>query len=62
MTKIEDQRFPESDLRIHAVQIISAILVPALMPRLFLSSAGLDLDHHSARDLYVKKLVDRFFG
>jgi len=61
VSKLKNSKINEQDLRIYAVQIISAILVPALMPKLFLSSADLDLEVIEKRKMYVDKLVGRFF-
>ena len=56
-------RFPRKsprELGAEAVQLVSAVLLPGIMPQLFRKTAGFDLTDARAREEYVDGLVKRY--
>ena len=51
----------EKDLKITVVQIMSAVMLPALMPKLFRSFAKINFEDAGTREAYVANLLDHFF-
>ncbi|MFQ6083162.1 MAG: TetR/AcrR family transcriptional regulator [Candidatus Aminicenantia bacterium] len=49
------------DLKITIVQVISAIMIPALMPKIFRAFANINFENAETRKSYVTKLLDHFF-
>ena len=43
------------------IQIVSALILPALMPKLFASYAQVDFENPAARKAYTDSLIDVFF-
>jgi len=54
-------REKEEDLKITIVQIISAIVLPSLMPRLFRTFVKINFQDEKMKEAYVANLLDHFF-
>jgi AcrR family transcriptional regulator len=64
MTKQMAEMSPEKSVREiarDAVQLVSAVFLPGIMPQLFLGAPGVDLSRPRGRAAYVDSLVGRFF-
>lgn len=63
VSKVKGVRFKDrdKDLQIAVVQIMSAIVMPAVMPRLFRSFAKVNFEDAKTRKLYVANLLRHYF-
>jgi AcrR family transcriptional regulator len=63
VSKIKGVRFKggDEDLQMAVVQIMSAVVMPAIMPRLFRSFAKVDFEDAKTRKLYVANLLRHYF-
>lgn len=52
---------PTKDSRVIMIQIFSAIILPAVMPRMFKDAIRGDLSKKANREAYVKDLLDHYF-
>lgn len=63
VSKIKGVRFKggDEDLQMAVVQIVSAVVMPAIMPRLFRSFAKVNFEDAKTRKLYVANLLRHYF-
>jgi len=48
-------------LKLIIIQLIAAVIIPGIMPKIFKDFAGFDFKQKEKREIYINTLIDHYF-